>query len=60
MVKLQNFLLLKVYNIFKNHCYEMFRLQSVQGKKGYEMFIQNCQVMKCFAYKMLGYEMIRL
>ena len=56
MVKLRNFLLRKVYNIFKDHCYKMFRLQSVQGKRGYEIFIQNCQVTKCFGYKMLGYE----
>ena len=52
MVKLRNFLLRKVYNIFKDHCYEMFRLQSVQGKIGYEMFIQNRQVTKFFGYKM--------
>ena len=54
MVKLRNFLLRKVYNIFKDHCYEMF------VKIGYEMFIQNRQVTKCPSYKMLGYEMIRL
>ena len=62
MVKLRNFLLQKVYNIFKDHCYEMVRLQSVQGKNrlrnvhtkssNYQMFrIQNVQVTKCYVTK---------
>ena len=56
MVKLRNFLLRKVYNIFKDHCYEMFRLQSVQGKNR----LPNVSDTKCSGYKMLGYKMIRL
>ena len=56
MVKLQNFLLQKPIKFSKITVMKCLGCKVFKEKIGYEMFVQNRQVTKCFGYKMLGYE----